>query len=340
MNRATAITIATATFAGISVAITVAVVAAPASPVPAARATYAGTRGPIVFERLLNPMDDSSAQLYALSPTTGRIRQLTHVLGGAFDPDYSPDGRQIAFDRRFQSGPDATFTIRFDGSNPTRIPIACSGQCLGIDEPSWAPSGDSIAFGRAFGPIVSDNASALELATARRSGTGDRVIRTFGLKTTGTEPHGAVWAPNGRMLAVTIQNTTKRPIKASAIYLISANGTIVRRLTPLKLDAGNPDWAPNGERIVFNSFYEGQSESELYTIRPDGTGLLRIHREKKNNYAFDPVWSPDGGRIAFVHTSNKTVPHIWSIRPDGTELRQETHGRAADLAPDWGAPPA
>jgi TolB protein len=340
MNRRTAIATTAAVLGGIALAITAAVFAAPANSVPATRTTHAGQRGPIVFERLLNPMDDSSAQLFTLSPTTGRVRQLTHFQGGAFDPDYSPDGRQIAFDRRFQAGRDAAFTIRFDGSDPTRIPIACPGRCLGIDEPSWTRSGESIAFGRAFGPIVKDNASTLELATAGLSGTGDRVILTFGLKVTGTEPHGAVWSPSGRMLAVTIQNTTKRPVKASAIYLISTDGTIVRRLTPPKLDAGNPDWAPNGQRIVFNSFYEAQSESELYTIRPDGTGLHRIRKEQTNNYSFDPVWSPDGARIAFVHTSNNTPPHIWSIGADGENPRQETHGNLADLAPDWGMPPA
>ena len=325
---------------GTAVAIAVAVSAAPAIFVPAAWATYAGKRGPIVFQRLLNPRDDSTTQLFALSPTTGQVRQLTHFQGGAFDPDYSPNGRQIAFDRRFQSGPDEAFTIGFDGSNPTRLPIACSGQCLGVDEPDWTLSGHDIAFGRAFGPIVKDNASTLELATAGLSGTGDRVIRTFGLTATGTEPHNAVWSPNGRMLAVTILNDRKKPINASAIYLISANGKTVRRLTPPNLDAGNPDWAPNGKRIVFNSFYEGQSESELYTIRPDGTGMHRIRKEKKNNYAFDPVWSPDGARIAFVHTSKKTLPHIWSIGADGKKLRQETHGSLVDLSPDWGTPPA
>jgi Tol biopolymer transport system component len=325
---------------GIAVAIAVAVSAAPAISVSAARATYAGKRGPIVFQRLLNPMDDSTTQLFALSPTTGRVRQLTHVAGGAFDPDYSPNGRQIAFDRRFKDGPDEAFTVGFDGSNPTRIPIACSGQCLGVDEPSWTRSGHDIAFGRAFGPIVKDNASTLDLATAGLSGAGDRVIRPFGLKATGTEPHGAVWSPNGRMLALTVVNTTKNPAQASAIYVVSANGTTVRRLTPPSLDAGNPDWAPSGNRIVFNSFYEGQSESELYTIRPDGTGMHRIRKEKKNNDAFDPVWSPDGGRIAFVHTSKTTLPHIWSISADGKKLRQESHGKLIDLSPDWGTPPA
>jgi Tol biopolymer transport system component len=323
-----------------AIAIAVAATAALAVPLPPARATYAGRRGPIVFERQLNPKDDGSTQLFSLSLGTGRVRQLTHLHGGAFDPDYSPDGRQIAFDHRFENGsPDAAFTVGFNGSNPTRIPIACPDQCLGIDEPNWTRSGDQIAFGRALGPIVKGNASSLDLATAGLNGAGDRVIRTFGLAATGTEPHGAAWSPNGRLLALTLVNTTKKPANASAIYLVDTSGKIVRRLTPPRLDAGNPDWAPNGERIVFNSFYEGQSESELYTIRPNGSGMHRLLREPKNNYAFDPVWSPDGGRIAFVDASRTKLPHIWSIGADGKNARQETHGNLVDLSPDWGTAP-
>ena len=126
------------------------------------------------------------------SPTSRAARSI---------PTIRQSAGKCAFDRRFPNGPDPAYTIRFDGSNPTRLPIA-------------------------------------------------------------------------------------------------------RRLTPHNLDAGNPDWSPNGKRIVFNSFYEGQSESELYTIRPDGTAMHRIRKENKHNYSFDPVWSPDGGRIAFVHTSS------------------------------------
>lgn len=319
----------------------VAATAAIVGPPPAAQATYAGKRGPIVFQRLLDPMDESTSQLFVLSRKAGKVRRLTSFDGGAFAPDFSPNGRQIAFERRgFQAGPDAAFTIRFDGSDPTRIPLACSGQCLGIGEPTWTPSGSQITFGRAFGPIVDDNASTAGLATAGLDGAGDRVIRAFGVAGTGTEPKGAAWSPSGRLLALTVQNTTKKPVKASAIYLIDSNGETVRRLTPPRLDAGNPDWAPNGRRIVFNSFYEGQSESELYTIRPNGTGMHRLRKERKNHYAFDPVWSPDGRRIAFVHASQKTWPHIWSIRADGKKVRKETHGSRPDLSPDWGTPPA
>jgi hypothetical protein len=44
-------------------------------------------------------------------------------------------------------------------------------------------------------------------------------------------------------------------------------------------------------------------------------------------------------RIAFVHTSQKTLRDISSIRADGKKL-QETQGSLPDLSPDWGTRPA
>ena len=50
--------------------------------------------------------------------------------------------------------------------------------------------------------------------------------------------------------------------------MLDADGSNLRRITPLRLNAGNPDWSPNGKRIVFNSSYEGQAAVEIYTVRP------------------------------------------------------------------------
>jgi Tol biopolymer transport system component len=120
---------------------------------------------------------------------------------------------------------------------------------------------------------------------------------------------------------------------ATAIFVLDADGGNLRRVTPMRLNAGNPDWSPDGERIVFNSSFEGQGRVEIYTVRSDGTGL---RREPRRSYSFEPVWSPDGTRIAMVHGTFTTVPHIWTMRPDGRDLRQITRGPRLDVRPDWG----
>ena len=108
-----------------------------------------------------------------------------------------------------------------------------------------------------------------------------------------------------------ILNVKAKPRNGSAIYVLDADGSNFRRITPLRLNAGSPDWSPDGKRIVFNSSYEGQSAVEIYTVRPDGSGLKRVRKEPKKSFSFEPVWSPNGKRIAFVHATTTTPsPHL------------------------------
>jgi Tol biopolymer transport system component len=195
-----------------------------------------------------------------------------------------------------------------------------------------------LVFERAFGPIVQDTAAGLDLVTANADGSSEQVVLHLrSLEAQGKEPHDAQWSPDGTRIAVNILNTMARPRNASAIYLLDADGSNVRRITPFRLNAGNPDWSPNGRRIVFNSSYEGQAAVEIYTVRPNGRGLKRVRNNPKNSFSFEPVWSPDGKRIAFAHATTRTLPHIWTIKSNGTALKQITRGRKPDVRPDWGS---
>ncbi len=44
-----------------------------------------------------------------------------------------------------------------------------------------------------------------------------------------------------------------------------------------------------------------------------------------------PVWSPDGSRIAFVGPGVT----IWTVRPDGSDLRRVTSGPGREVSPSW-----
>ncbi|MCA1698231.1 MAG: hypothetical protein LC790_04730, partial [Actinobacteria bacterium] len=88
-----------------------------------------------------------------------------------------------------------------------------------------------------------------------------------------------------------------RSTHVGAIYVINANGTHVRRLTPRSMDASNPRWSRDGTSILFNDYAEtvpGKS-ANLYTIRVDGTGLTKLTSYKGGTaQAFVNDWSPDG----------------------------------------------
>jgi len=316
-----------------------AVVPVVAGSAPSAQATPPGEPGPIAFQRFLDPQDEESTQIFTVARPGAKPRKLTSG-GTAVNADYSPDGERIVFERRYGGkSPDSLFTMGSDGSSKTRLPTTCSAPtCLGDSAPAWSPDGNRFVFERAFGPIVKDNAAGLDLVIADADGSNEQVILHYrSLEAQGQEPHDAQWSPDGTRIAVNILNIKAKPRNGSAIYVLDADGSGLHRVTPIRLNAGNPDWSPDGKRIAFNSSYEGQAAVEIYTVRPDGGGLRRLRREPKNSYSFDPVWSPDGGRLAFVHGTGRHVPHIWTMKKNGTRLRQVTRGRRPDRGPDWGS---
>jgi WD40-like Beta Propeller Repeat len=81
---------------------------------------------------------------------------------------------------------------------------------------------------------------------------------------------------------VTILNIVATPRNGSAIYTLNPDGSDLRRITPFRLNAGNPDWSPDGKLIVFNSSFAGEGRLDIYTVRPDGSGLRRVRREPRN----------------------------------------------------------
>jgi Tol biopolymer transport system component len=56
-----------------------------------------------------------------------------------------------------------------------------------------------------------------------------------------------------------------------------------------------PAWSPKGDRIGLTRLSE--DDYDIYTIRPDGTGLTRLTTARGNDA--HAVWSPDGKHILF-----------------------------------------
>jgi Tol biopolymer transport system component len=97
----------------------------------------------------------------------------------------------------------------------------------------------------------------------------------------------------------------------------------------------NPD---TFEVIAFYSDRDGNPE--IYTIRADGSGLLRL----TYNPAFDdsPAISPDGRQIVFLTARHDPSPHfpnfkyeIYVMEVDGSNLRRLTYTEAAEDHPAW-----
>ena len=98
------------------------------------------------------------------------------------------------------------------------------------------------------------------------------------------------------------------------IFVVDWNGAGLTALTDNSSDDVAPAWSPNGNKLAFEAYRDGQAE--VYVMNATGSAVTRL----TNNSAYDgtPAWSPDGSKIAF--TSKRTGSYqVWLMNADGTE---------------------
>jgi Tol biopolymer transport system component len=120
------------------------------------------------------------------------------------------------------------------------------------------------------------------------------------------------------------------------LWVMNANGTGLRRLTKLvgthdrNAEESNADWRPDGKAIILTGNH--QQSVELYTMRPDGTGLRRLRANPARD-DWRPRYSPDGKRIVWWSAWQDSPNQIWTANADGTGARYLTRGADADFRP-------
>ena len=295
-----------------------------------AHATVPGKNGKIVFRVALG----QPARLAIVNADGTGERRLTDTKGVEDgQPDWSPDGSKIAFHRCVLKGAGgcAIFTIRPTGTGLKRLGPGGDDRAM----PAWAPNGKTIAFSRGWGPVQDDWIKFNELFVMNASGTGLRQLTRFNAsKPFSTFVGGSSWAPDGKQLVFQTETSPRgEPPNGRALFIVNADGSDLRQLTPWGLNAGDrPDWSPDGELILFRAPAQGH-HGNLYTINADGAGLKQLTHYPAPRAVFSGSFSPDGKWITF--SRGPGYPGIAVMRADGTGARQITQGGWHN-APDWG----
>lgn len=102
-----------------------------------------------------------------------------------------------------------------------------------------------------------------------------------------------------------------------------------QQITYNSTDEANPARSPNGQKIAFQSYRDGQAE--IFVMNADGSGVTRLTNDP--DYDGMPTWSLDGQQIAF--TSRCTGGYrIYTMNANGSN--QALHStKPYSQSPTW-----
>jgi len=262
----------------------------------AAHPVYSPDGERIAFMREVKRKGEDGSQIVVMDESGANPRPVTQPGRRKFDigpPEWSPDGRQIAFAQFVLKRRKVLSSIAVvaAGGGPVRTVFSRKFGRAGsvVGEPTWSPDGRQIAFTQTSYDYDAYEARTDVYVVPVQGGEARLLV---------ADASGADWSPDGSRLALVSgrdRNGQYCPgevcYPSGEIYVAKANGTGLTRLTENEGNDALPDWSADGARIAFSSDRNGGDE--LYSIEPDGECLTWLTNGSPGSGA--PSWRPDPG---------------------------------------------
>lgn len=267
--------------------------------------------------------------IYMMNDDGSNLRRLTNAAFDDSGPRWSPDGKQVVFERDFDASfveHNQFFIIDADGRNERLFMHNHPSD----DRPAWSPDGRHIAFS-------SERAGEWDIYVVNLvSGT----VKQLTHNTEGRMSDRMDWSPDGRKIAY-----ENRAEAGDSIYTMTAAGEQKRLFSPFRGEApfltGPPRWSPSGRYIVYPEMERTQDFRDVVSVYIVVQNVFTGHREKHlegflSAYA---CWMGDDRTLIVSAKADYEHPdaqyELYRYHLLSRQLTNLTHSARGEYAPDW-----
>ncbi len=234
---------------------------------------------------------DGNREIYTVDADGSNLTRLTDNPSNDGGASWSPEGSKIVFDSN-RDGNWEIYIMDADGSDLTRLTDNPANDV----NPSWSPDGRKIVF--ETDRDMMEQVYVMDADGSNPINLTDNapINATFGLAPL---PQSELDLDNipYRLVFESFRETDGK--ENWEICLIDANGTNLINLTNTPdIDEKYPHASPDGRHVCFEA-HEGEDEESksrnVYIMNIDGTERVKIAEN-----AYQPCWSPDGMRLAYL----------------------------------------
>lgn len=289
----------------------------------------------------------------AALPENGRILLAKRTYVSTINPDgsgrrnlargkfagalWSPDKSKIAYREGSDCCVKSLWMMGAGGKNKVKLVEETS------DGFSWAPSMRRLAYEHEVeGDVLNEACTGIWIVHV-----ATKTSRLLTEIPNCEDVWGLSWSPRGDYILFELQDAEQR----YQIHSVDVSTGAVVQLTDGPGENLAPVWSPDGSRIAFESTRDHENrpayqtcflETEIYTMRPDGSRQRRVTRGN-DNYECGAHWLPNGsGLVVTRQIKRSDAPdraRVLVVRVDGSQLIRLTPRRlfrvwASDVSPD------
>jgi TolB protein len=219
----------------------------------------------IVFERQTR----NSAGIATMSANGTGVRILTPK-GFQGQPSFSPDGKQVVYERDIAQGNNGVWIMRADGTElrrVTRNPFMLGGECGCDTDPNFSPDGKLITFVR-----IKKDHDLQALFAVRPDGSGLRQLTPYSWEV--AVKHD--WSPDGKQILLTTNADFVVPGASANMVTVKPDGSGKKQLTNFTGGSKNAfagSFSPDAKKVVFRL-----EDGEKYSVAVMNLATRQITR--------------------------------------------------------------